>query len=35
MQLEELDLLDKHIAELGRQLGKALQGNPGGRVAVV
>jgi len=27
MQLEELDLLDKHIAELGRQLGKALQGN--------
>jgi len=27
MQLEELDLLDKHIAELGRQLGRALQGN--------
>ena len=25
MQLEELDLLDKHIAELSRQLGKALQ----------
>jgi len=27
MQLEELDLLDQHIAELGRQLGKALQGS--------
>ena len=27
MQLEELDLLDKHIAELGRQLGDALQSN--------
>jgi hypothetical protein len=24
MRLEELDLLDQHIAELGRQLGKAL-----------